>query len=314
LKLAFVFPGQASQSVGMMHHYDGLPRVRETFDEASQIFGTDLWQLVAEGPAEKLNLTTFTQPIMLVAGVAVLRAWEAVGGPRPEMLAGHSLGEYSALVASGALRFEEAVPLVRHRAEAMQGAAPEGVGGMAAILGLQDEAVRKVCEEAAQGEVLEAANYNFPGQVVIAGHNGALHRAINLAKTRGAKRGLMLPMSVPCHCSLMRPAADSLTECLSRAELAVPSVPVVQNADVTAHEAPAAIKDALARQLFSPVRWTETMRYMVAHGVTHLVECGPGKVLAGINKRTAGEISHYTLADTASVNDTLSALRKNEGN
>lgn len=309
MKLAFVFPGQASQSVGMMHRYDGLPRVRETFDEASEIFGADLWTLVAEGPAEKLHLTTYTQPVMLVAGVAVLRAWEAVGGPPPAVLAGHSLGEYTALVVSGALRFEDAVPLVRHRAEAMQGAAPEGLGGMAAILGLADDAVLEICEEAAQGEVLEAANFNAPAQVVIAGHNGALHRAIRLAKARGAKRGLMLPMSVPCHCSLMRPAAQSLTDYLSGVDLAAPTVPVIHNADVASHAEPAAIKDALARQLYSPVHWVATVRHLLEQDVTHLIECGPGGVLAGINKRTAGSLPQYTLADTAHVNETLAALR-----
>ncbi len=310
MKLAFVFPGQASQSVGMMHQYEGLPKIRETFDEASEIFGTDLWTLVAEGPAEKLHLTTYTQPIMLVAGVAVLRAWQAVGGPAPAVLAGHSLGEYTALVASGALRFEDAVPLVRHRAEAMQGAAPEGVGGMAAILGLADETVLEICQEAAQGEVLEAANFNAPAQVVIAGHNGALHRGIKLAKARGAKRGLMLPMSVPCHCSLMRPAAGSLIEHLAGVELAVPAVPVIHNADVASHSEPAAIKDALARQLYSPVRWVDTVRYFVGQDVTQVVECGPGRVLAGITKRIAKDLQQYALADAAQVNETLAALRR----
>jgi [acyl-carrier-protein] S-malonyltransferase len=308
VKLAIVFPGQASQSVGMMHHYDGLPRIRETFDEASAIFGADLWALVAEGPAEKLHLTAFTQPIMLVAGVAVLRAWEALGGPPPALLAGHSLGEYTALVAAGALRFEDAVLLVRHRAEAMQAAAPQGVGGMAAILGLPDEEVLAVCKEAAQDEVLEAANFNAPSQVVIAGHDRALHRGIDLAKARGAKRGLMLPMSVPCHCSLMRPAALSLTAYLSEIELGAPSVPVIHNADVASHSTPTAIKDALARQLYSPVRWVDTVRHLLGQGVTHLVECGPGRVLAGITKRTAGDLPQYTLADTTHVHETLAAL------
>lgn len=310
MKLAIVFPGQASQSVGMMHQYDGLPKIRETFDEASEIFGTDLWTLVAEGPAEKLHLTTYTQPVMLVAGVAVYRAWQALGGPAPALLAGHSLGEYSALVASGALRFEDAVPLVRHRAESMQAAVPEGLGGMAAILGLADDAVLKICEETAQGEVLEAANFNAQAQVVIAGHNGALHRGIDLAKSRGAKRGLMLPMSVPCHCSLMRPAAGSLTEFLAGITLAAPSVPVVHNADVATHADPTAIKDALARQLYSPVRWVDTIRYLVGEGVTHLMECGPGKVLAGISKRTAGPVPFYALADASQVKEALAALQK----
>jgi [acyl-carrier-protein] S-malonyltransferase len=309
VKLALVFPGQASQSVGMMHHYDGLPAVRETFDEASQIFGEDLWALVAEDPADKLHLTKYTQPIMLVAGMAVFRAWEALGGPPPAVLAGHSLGEYTALVVSGALRFEDAVPLVRERAEAMQGAAPEGVGGMAAILGLADESVLEVCKEAAQGEVLEAANFNAPAQVVIAGHNGALHRGIDLAKHRGSKRALMLPMSVPCHCSLMRPAAERLTACLSAIELTAPAIPVIHNADVASHTEPAAIKNALARQLYSPVRWVDTVRYLLGQGVTHVVECGPGRVLAGITKRTAGNLAQYTLADTVHVKEALAALR-----
>lgn len=309
MKLAIVFPGQGSQSIGMMNHYDGLPRVRETFDEGSQIFGTDLWKLVADGPADKLDLTTYTQPIMLVAGVAVFRAWEALGGPPPAVMAGHSLGEYTALVASGALRFDDAVRLVRHRAEAMQGAAPEGLGGMAAILGLPDEAVLRVCEEAAQGEVLEAANFNAPAQVVIAGHKGALQRGIGLAKARGAKRGVMLPMSVPCHCSLMRPAAESLTARLADVQVAAPAVPVIHNADVASHAESAAIKDALARQVCSPVRWVGTVRYLLDQGVTHVIECGPGKVLAGITKRTAGELPQYTLADTAHMKDTLAALR-----
>ena len=309
VKVALVFPGQASQSVGMMQLYEGLPRIRETFDEASEITGSDLWKLVAEGPAEKLQLTTYTQPIMLVAGVAVLRAWEALDGPRPAMLAGHSLGEYTALVASGALRFRDAVPLVRERAQAMQGAAPQGVGGMAAVLGLPDDKVLEICADAAQGEVLEAANFNAPEQVVIAGHNDALQRAIVLAKKRGAKRALMLPMSVPCHCSLMRPAAETLTAYLANVELVSPGIPVVQNADVTSHQTPAAIKDALARHLYSPVRWVESIRYLIDHGITHLVECGPGRVLAGITKRIAADLPQYTLADTTFMNDALAALR-----
>jgi [acyl-carrier-protein] S-malonyltransferase len=305
-----MFPGQASQSVGMMQQYDGLPRVRETFDEASQIFGTDLWALVAEGPAEKLHLTTYTQPVMLVAGVAVFRAWQELGGAAPALLAGHSLGEYSALVASGALRFEDAVPLVRHRAEAMQAAAPEGLGGMAAILGLQDDAVLRICTEAAQGEVLEAANFNAAAQVVIAGHNGALQRGITLAKAHGAKRALMLPMSVPCHCSLMGPAAASLADYLAGVELSAPSIPVIHNADVASHAEAAAIKDALRRQVYSPVRWVDTVRYLVEQGVTHLIECGPGKVLAGISKRAAGDIPIHALADASQVREALVALSK----
>ncbi len=293
----------------MMKGYEGLPEVRETFDQASGVFGEDLWKLAADGPAEKLNLTAYTQPLMLVAGIAVYRAWGASGGATPAILAGHSLGEYTALVASGALTLEDAVPLVRYRAEAMQKAVPEGVGGMAAILGLADDAVLDVCREAAQGGVLEAANFNAPSQVVIAGNKDAVQRGADLAKAKGAKRSVLLPMSVPSHCSLMRPAAESLATYLSGVSLAAPAAPVIQNADVTSHAESAAIKDALARQLYSPVRWVETVTHLAGQGVTHLVECGPGKVLAGLNKRIAGDIAQYTLSDAASLRDAVAALR-----
>lgn len=309
MQLAFVFPGQGSQSVGMMQAYEDLPQVRATFDEASGIFGEDLWELVAEGPAERLNLTVYTQPVMLVAGVALLRSWESLGGRRPDWTAGHSLGEYTALVAAGALRMEDAVPLVRLRAEAMQKAVPEGAGGIAAILGLADEDVVAVCREAANGEVLEAANFNAPSQVVIAGDRDAVARGMALAKARGAKRSVMLPMSVPSHCSLMRPAAESLAQCLRDVNITAPTTPVVQNADVVSHPQPDAIKDALARQLHSPVRWVETVRFLVAQGVTHVVECGPGKVLAGLNKRINGELVQYTLSDANAVREAIEALR-----
>lgn len=310
MKLAFVFPGQGSQSVGMMLGYEGLPEIRETFDQASVAFGEDLWEVVAEGPAEKLNRTTYTQPVMLVAGIAVYRAWAKSGGPQPHILAGHSLGEYTALVASGALPLEVAVPLVRHRAAAMQQAVPEGAGAMAAILGLSDDAVLEVCREAAQGEVLEAVNFNAPSQVVIAGSRSAVSRGADLAKARGAKRSVLLPMSVPAHCSLMRPAAHSLEAYLSKVTVSAPVVPVVQNADVASHSDPAAIKDALARQLYSPVRWVQTVTHLAGQGVTHLVECGPGKVLAGLNKRIASNFGQYSLADASSLQEALAALRE----
>jgi len=287
-----------------------LPHIKETFDEASKIFGEDLWDLVTHGPAERLNLTTYTQPVMLVAGIAVYRAWLASGGRAPAIVAGHSLGEYTALVASGALRFDDAVSLVSYRAQVMQQAVPEGVGGMAAIIGLADDAVLDLCRQAAQGQVLEAANFNAPSQVVIGGHKEAVHRGAELAKARGAKRSVMLPMSVPVHCSLMRPAAEKLAAYLSDVPLTVPAVPVIQNADVRSHAEPAAIKEALCRQLYSPVRWVQTVHYLASQGVTHLVECGPGKVLGGLNKRIAHELVNYTLADAASISQVAGALPK----
>jgi [acyl-carrier-protein] S-malonyltransferase len=309
VKIAFVFPGQGSQSVGMNRGYSELPVVRETFDEASRILGEDLWGLVSDGPAEQLDRTAYTQPVMLTAGVAVLRAWLASGGEAPAILAGHSLGEYTALVAAGALRFEDAVSLVRYRAQVMQEAVPEGVGGMAAILGLADDAVRQICRDAARGQVLEVANFNAPSQVVVGGHKEAVLRGTELAKQRGAKRTVMLPMSVPVHCSLMRSAAEKLAARLAGVSIAVPSVPVIQNTDVTSYADPAAIKDALARQLHSPVRWVQSVHYLASQGVTHLIECGPGRVLAGLNKRIAQEVVHCTLADAASIQTTLATLR-----
>lgn len=308
MRIAFVFPGQGSQSVGMMQGYRELPGIRETFEEASSIFGEDLWDLVTHGPAERLDRTAYTQPVMLVAGVAVYRAWLASGGVAPAIVAGHSLGEYTALVAAGALRFEDAVSLVRYRAQVMQEAVPEGVGGMAAIIGLADDAVREVCREAAHGQVLEAANFNAPSQVVISGHKEAVQRGAELAKARGAKRSVMLPMSVPVHCSLMRPAAEKLAACLSKVPMTAPSVPVIQNTDIASHADPVAIKEALARQLYSPVRWVQTVHYLASQGVTHLVECGPGKVLAGLNKRIAHELLNFALADAESISAAVAAL------
>jgi [acyl-carrier-protein] S-malonyltransferase len=294
----------------MMRGYGELPGIKETFDEASRIIGEDLWELVTRGPEEKLNRTTYTQPVMLTAGIAVYRAWLASGGKAPEIVAGHSLGEYSALVAAGALRFEDAVSFVRRRAEVMQDAVPEGSGGMAAIIGLADGDVLRVCQEAAHGQVLEAANFNAPSQVVIGGHREAVVRGTERAKARGAKRSVMLPMSVPVHCSLMRPAADKLAAFLAPVPLSQPLVPVIHNADVASHAEPAAIKDALARQIYRPVRWVQTIHYLASQGVTHLVECGPGKVLAGLNKRIAQDLLNYTLADAASITAALAALQQ----
>lgn len=284
-QFAFVFPGQGSQSRGMMNGYADFAAVRDTFAEASDVLKQDLWQLVAEGEDAELNATVNTQPIMLTAGVAVYRAWQSQNGAKPAMMAGHSLGEYTALVASGALSFSDALPLVRYRAQCMQEAVPEGVGGIAAILGLDDEVVRAVCAEGAQGEVLEAVNYNSPGQVVIAGNRSAVERGMELAKTKGAKRALMLPMSVPSHCSLLKGAAEKLSAYLEKVVVNAPAIPVLHNADVAAYNDAAKIKDALVRQLYSPVRWVETVQAFGKQGITHNVECAPGKVLAGLNKR-----------------------------
>jgi [acyl-carrier-protein] S-malonyltransferase len=265
--------------------------------------------MVTGGSAEELNLTVNTQPVMLTAGVAVFRAWNALQGARPTVLAGHSLGEYTALVASGALSFADALPLVRFRAQAMQEAVAEGVGGMAAILGLDDDAVRAVCAEAAQGEVLEPVNFNSPGQVVIAGHKSAVERGMVLAKEKGAKRALPLPVSVPSHCALMRPAADALTQRLQTITIKTPNIPVVHNADVKSHVDEAGIKDALARQLYSPVRWVETVRSFADQGIDALAECGPGKVLAGLNKRIDGNMQAFALSDEEALRQAMDTLK-----
>jgi len=300
-KFAVVFPGQGSQSVGMMGGFADAPVVEATFREASAILGEDLWKLAAEGPAEALARTVVTQPLMLTAGVACWRAWRDRGGPMPAFFAGHSLGEYSALVAAGALRFEDALPLVRLRAQSMQEAVPEGTGGIAAIVGLADDRLEKVMQEAAQGEVLEAANLNSPGQVVIAGHRAAVERGMAAAKAHGAKIAKMLPMSAPSHCSLMRPAAERLRERLAGVAVASPKVPVVQNADVAAFDDPERIRRALVEQLFRPVRWVETVRHLQAHGVARIVECAPGKVLAGLVKRTVDGVEAVAITDSAAL-------------
>lgn len=308
MKLAFVFPGQGSQSVGMMKGYASLDIVRDTFVEASDILKQDMWQLVTDGPTDELNLTVNTQPIMLTAGIAVYRAWQQMGGAIPKVMAGHSLGEYTALVAAGALSFADALPLVRFRAEAMQQAVPEGAGGMAAILGLDDDAVRAACAEAAQGEVLEAVNFNSPGQVVIAGNKSAVERGIEIAKAKGAKRALPLPVSVPSHCALMKPAAEALASHLQNMAVVAPGMPVLHNADVCSYQDSAQIKDALARQLHSPVRWVETVQEFARQGVTHVIECGPGKVLTGLNKRINGEMETLAFSDADAMNQAKIAL------
>lgn len=289
MKFAFFFPGQGSQSVGMMQGFGDLAVIRDTFVEASDILGEDFWFMATE-PNEVLNQTTNTQPLMLAAGVATWRAWQAIDGAQPNVMAGHSLGEYTALVAAGVLAFKDALPLVRYRAEVMQSAVAEGVGAMAAILGLDDDTVRAVCSEAAQGQVLEAVNLNSPGQVVIAGHKAAVERGMELAKAKGAKRALPLPVSVPSHCALMKPAAEELQDYLQSVSMSTCQIPVLHNADVAAYNDSEKIKDALMRQLYCPVRWVETVRAVYAQGVTNSAECGPGKVLAGLTKRIVVEL------------------------
>jgi [acyl-carrier-protein] S-malonyltransferase len=308
MSIAFVFPGQGSQQVGMMEGFADHPVVKETFVEASDALGEDLWQLVQQGPAEALSLTRNTQPLMLAAGVATWRAWQAADGATPAYLAGHSLGEYSALVAGGAIAFRDAVPLVRFRAEAMQEAVAAGVGAMAAVIGGDDDAIAEACREAAQGEVVEPVNFNGPGQVVIAGNKAAVERAMAAAKARGAKRAVLLPVSAPFHSSLLAPAAERLARRLADVALVEPSIPVVHNVDVAMHAAPDEIRAALARQAASPVRWSETVRWLAGQGVTNVVECGPGKVLAGLARRIDDRLQAFALTDDAAIADARAAL------
>lgn len=308
MTIAFVFPGQGSQQVGMMEGFADHPAVRSTFAEASEVLGDDLWRLVQHGPADALNLTRNTQPVMLTAGVAVWRAWQAQGGATPAFVAGHSLGEYAALVAAGALQFADAVPLVRFRAEAMQEAVAAGVGAMAAIMGADDAAVIDACRDAAQGEVVEPVNFNAPGQLVIAGNRAAVERAMAGAKARGAKRALMLPVSAPFHSSLLKPAAERLALRLAHVDVKAPTIPVIHNVDVATHDTPEAIRAALAAQAASPVRWTETIRVLAAQGVTQIVECGPGKVLAGLTRRIDDSLTAIALTDGAAIDDARRTL------
>lgn len=310
MKFALVFPGQGSQSLGMMAHYGAAAVVRATFDEAAEALGRDLWQLAAEGPAEALNQTVNTQPLMLTAGIAVYRLWLEKGGRPPALMAGHSLGEYSALVAAGVLQLKDAVPLVELRARAMQDAVSAGEGAMAAILGLDATAVIEACAESAQGQVVQAVNFNEPKQTVIAGHKAAVERAAEAAKAKGAKRAIMLPVSAPFHCSLMLPAAEKLRARLAQVSFSAPQIPVLNNVDVARLTDPAAIKDALVRQAASPVRWVETMQAVQMAGITHVVECGPGKVLSGLAKRCAESLTGLAMADLAGLEATLALLKE----
>ena len=305
MSFAIVFPGQGSQSVGMMAAYGDAAVVRATFDEASGALGEDLWAMVADGPAEVLAQTVNTQPVMLTAGIAAWRLWRERGGRIPVVVAGHSLGEYSALVAAGVIELKDAVPLVRLRAAAMQEAVPFGTGAMAAILGLDDAGVVAACIEAAQGEVVEPVNFNANGQTVIAGHKNAVERAMESCKARGARMAKALPVSAPFHSSLIRPAADKLAARLAELDFLTPVVPVINNVDVAIESAPERIKDALVRQAYNPVRWVETIQKMAALGVTTVVESGPGKVLAGLTKRCADGVAGVALADAASIEANL---------
>lgn len=310
MKFAMVFPGQGSQSVGMMAGYEAHPAVRETFAEAAEVLAQDLWMLAADGPPEEINRTVNTQPLMLTADVALYRAWRAAGGPEPAIAAGHSLGEYAALVVSAALALADALPLVRFRAQAMQEAVPAGTGAMAAMMGLDDATLAAVCAEAAQGQVVEPVNFNAPAQIVIAGHREAVERAIALAKTRGAKRGLLLPVSAPFHSSLLKPAAERLAAYLAEVDLRAPSIPVLHNVDVATAATPAAIRDALSRQAASPVRWADTMRAFAADGVTHIVECGPGTVLGGLARRTVPDLAVHSTNDGDALTAALTAIKE----
>lgn len=309
MKFALVFPGQGSQSLGMMAAYGDHAVVRDTFIEASGALGRDLWQLVREGPAEALNQTVNTQPLMLTAGIAVYRLWQTLGGPQPAMVAGHSLGEYAALVAADVLPLKEAVPLVELRARAMQEAVPQGMGAMAAILGLDLPSIEAVCAETAQGEVVQAVNFNSPEQTVIAGHAAAVQRAADACKAKGAKRALLLPVSAPFHCSLMQPAAERLKARLATMTLSAPTIPVVNNVDALIQNEPDGIRDALVRQAAAPVRWVETMKAMQDLGVTHVYECGPGKVLAGLVKRCADRMTGGAINDLSGLEAALAAVK-----
>jgi [acyl-carrier-protein] S-malonyltransferase len=309
MKFGMVFPGQGAQSVGMLAGYGDAPEVREVLAAASEALQQDVAKLIAEGPAEELSRTVNTQPVMLTAGYAAYRLWRGLGGPEPVVVAGHSLGEYTALVAAGALAFEDALPLVRLRAQAMQEAVPQGEGAMAAILGLDEDAVRLACAESAQGQVVEAVNFNAPGQIVIAGHAGAVERAIAAAKARGAKRAVPLPVSAPFHSSLLAPAAARLKERLASIEVRPPRIPMVNNVDAEVYGEPDRIKDALVRQADHPVRWVECVRAIAGQGVTHVAECGPGRILAPLVRRIAEGAQGYALVDRESMEQTLAELR-----
>jgi len=307
MKLAFVFPGQGSQSVGMLKAYDGLPEFEAIRKEVVEVLGEDFLKVMDEGPAEKLNLTVNTQPAMVTGGYLAYRAWRALGGPAPQVVAGHSLGEYTALVAAGALTFRDCLPLVRFRAQSMQEAVPEGKGAMAAIINLDDDKVREAC--AAAGGEVQAVNFNSPGQVVIAGEKAAVERAMEKCKAFGAKRALPLPVSAPFHSTLMKPAGQKLKSYLEKIGFSSMQTSLINNVDVAIESDPARVKDALVRQAYSPVRWAETVKKMAAGGVTHIVECGPGKVLAGLTKRIDSGVQSFALADRASLEQALAAIK-----
>lgn len=309
MKFAFVFPGQGSQSVGMMSAYGDASVVRQTFEEASSSLKVNLWQMVSEGPSEVLSQTVNTQPLMLSADVAVYRLWIERGGAVPAIVAGHSLGEYAALVVAGVIEFEDAVALVRLRAQAMQEAVPEGSGSMAAILGLDENSVRQVCLEVAQAEVVSCANLNDPGQIVIAGHSGAVSRAVALAKSRGAKRAVPLSVSAPFHCLLMTPASERLRDHLAAITLRTPGISVVNNVDVACYSDVDQIRDALVRQTYSPVRWIETINFFAQQRCDHIVECGPGKVLVKLTRRINHDLSSHSLHDESAIQDLLQLSR-----
>jgi [acyl-carrier-protein] S-malonyltransferase len=307
MQFAMLFPGQGSQSVGMMNGLADFAIVKQTFQQASDILQQDFWAMATEAN-ELLNQTSHTQPLMLTAGIATWRLWQSEVGLQPSLMAGHSLGEYSALVAAGVLSFEDALPLVKYRAEVMQNAVAEGVGAMAAILGLADEEVSQVCQQAAQDQVLEAVNLNSPGQVVIAGHKAAVERGMELAKQKGAKRALLLPVSVPSHCALMKPAADQLAQYLSSIHFSSANIGVLQNADVESFSGAEQIKQALVKQLYSPVRWVETIQKMRQHDIAYALECGPGKVLTGLNKRIVEDFACLALINQDSISEAKTLL------
>lgn len=309
MKFALVFPGQGSQTVGMLDAWQDNQAVQSAMADVNQALEQDLSALIAAGPADDLNLTVNTQPAMLGAAVAMYQAWQQAGGPQPTVMAGHSLGEYSALTAAGVFSLADAVRLVRIRATAMQEAVPVGTGTMAAVLGLEDAVVAEVCAEAAEGEVVEAVNFNAPGQVVIAGHVNAVQRACDLAKSKGARRAMVIPVSAPFHSSLLQPATQVLEKALTEVSMQTPTVPVINNVDVQSPNDEAAIRSALVRQAWHPVRWVETVQAMKAMGITHIVECGPGKVLSGLVKRIDREMVVLSVNDPASLDETLAALK-----
>lgn len=311
--IAFTFPGQGSQSIGMLDGYSDLPIIKQTFDEGSEILGYDCFELAKHGPVEQLNLTIHTQPTMLMAGLAVYRAWKSLGGKSPDYFAGHSLGEYTALVAAEALTFRDAIKLVRYRAEVMQECVPNGVGAMAALIGLDDDTVKAICNQIVgdnEKVILEPANFNSPGQIVIAGHKAAVLEGMAIAKSKGAKLVTLLPLSIPSHCSLMRPAAEKFQKLLEQIDFYSPQIPVIHNADVQQHQQSSEIKKILMQQIHSPVHWVNTIQSFVSQGVTHIVECGPGKVLSGLTKRIDKTPTNYSLIDSESIQQAIEKLNQ----